>query len=74
MDVISTPITQRYWDVAGIRAQSLVVDRQGVRTPYSYQLWTIQPKSVCQSYGGNVEEFSRCTVVAESMFTEACAG
>ena len=51
-----------------------MVDRQGVRIPYSYQLWTIQPKSVCQSYGGNVEEFSRCTVVAESMFTEACAG
>lgn len=72
VDVISAPIAQRTTDVMGTRVQTLVVEHQGIRVPYSYQLWKIQPKSVCHGYAGHVEEFSRCTVAAKSMFTEAC--
>ncbi|MCB0253945.1 MAG: hypothetical protein KDI55_09465 [Anaerolineae bacterium] len=72
VDVISTPITQHYSDVAGLQVQTLVVEHQGVRVPYSYQLWKIQTQSVCQGQGATVDQFSRCTVAAKSMFTEAC--
>ena len=72
VDVISNPISQRFADVTGTQIQSDVVEHQGIQVPYSYQLWKIQPKSVCHSYGNNVEDFSRCTVAAKSMFTEAC--
>jgi hypothetical protein len=72
VDVISNPISQRFADVTGTQVQSHVVEHQGIPVPYSYQLWKIQPKSVCHSYGNNVEDFSRCTVAAKSMFTEAC--
>ena len=58
VDVISNPISQRFADVTGTQIQSVVVEHQGIQVPYSYQLWKIQPKSVCHSYGNNVEDFS----------------
>lgn len=73
VDVISAPIEQSVADVMGTRVQTLVVEHQGVQVPYSYQLWKIQPKSVCDRHIGSIEHFSRCSVAAKSLFTEACS-
>jgi len=72
LDVVSNQISDHLLDVTGARQQSVIVEHQGVRIPFSYQRWTIQPQSVCRNQGRNVEEFSRCTVAAKSMFSEAC--
>jgi hypothetical protein len=72
VDAISAPIEQSFTDVMGTQVQTLLVEHQGVRVPYSYQRWKIQHKSVCDRYADSIEDYSRCTVAAKSLFTDAC--
>jgi hypothetical protein len=72
VDVTSNSIMQTYADATGMQLQSLVVNHDGIPVPYSYQLWQIKPDSVCHSYRNTVQDYSRCTVAAKAMFTQAC--
>ena len=65
-------VTQRTLDVIGTEIQSRVVENGGIKVPYAYLLRNIQPKPVCARYSSNVDNHSRCTVAAKSLFTDTC--
>ncbi len=56
----------------GAGTQSVVVEHQGIRVPYSYQDWQVQYPSVCDGLRSYAVVFSRCTVAAQSLFNETC--
>jgi hypothetical protein len=72
LDAISSNVAQHTSDVLGTEIQAQVVEHQGVQVPYTYQLWKIQPKSVCESYRGNIDNYSHCTSAAKSLFADTC--
>lgn len=72
LELVSVGVTNKMTDIVGTQVQSVVVEHQHIKIPYSYQLWRIRPKSVCNTYNLNIEEFSRCTLAAKSLFKETC--
>lgn len=72
LELVSFNVTHKMTDLLGTEIQSVVVEHQNIQVPYSYQLWRIVPKSVCNTYNLNIEEFSRCTLAAKSLFNETC--
>jgi len=72
LELVSFGVTNEMTDLLGTEIQSVVVEHQSTKVPYSYQLWRIRPKSVCNTYNLNIEEFSRCTLAAKSLFNETC--
>lgn len=56
----------------GTELQSLVIQYQGVDVPFDYQLWQIQDSSVCHRYRGDINAFSKCTVLAKDLFQSLC--
>lgn len=73
LDLVSTRITSHMTDTLGTEIQSVVVQHQGIRIPYSYQVWQIRPKSVCSAYRQHAIQFSKCTLAAQSLFKDTCA-
>jgi len=72
LELVSVGVTNKMTDIVGTQMQSVVVEHQHIKIPYSYQLWRIRPKSVCNTYNLNIEEFSRCTLAAKSLFNDTC--
>jgi len=72
LELVSFGVTNKMTNLLGTEIQSVVVEHQSTKVPYSYQLWRIRPKSVCNTYNLNIEEFSRCTLAAKSLFNETC--
>ena len=72
LELVSAEATNNMTDIFGSEMQSAVVEHQNIKVPYSYQLWRIKPKSVCNSYSFNIEEYSRCTLAAKSLFNHSC--
>jgi hypothetical protein len=56
----------------GTDVTSVVVEYQGYQVPFSYQMWQLKPKSVCDTYRSDVAAFSGCTVAAKSLFGALC--
>ena len=73
LDLVSTRVTEHMTDTLGTEIQAVVVQHQGIRIPYSYQIWKIRPSSVCSSYRPNAIQFSKCTLAAQSLFQDTCA-
>lgn len=60
-------------DVMGLELQAKVVEYQGHKIDYQYQLWKIKPESVCSTKKNElVNEYSKCTTAAKTMFSETC--
>ena len=47
LELVSVGVTNKMTDIVGTQMQSVVVEHQHIKIPYSYQLWRIRPKSVC---------------------------
>ena len=73
IDLVSFRATKRMTDMLGTEVQTVVVEHQGIRIPYMYQIWKIKPKSVCSSYSQNISNYSKCTIAAQSLFKDTCA-
>ena len=73
LDLVSSRVTERMTDVLGTEMQAVVVEHQGVRVPYAYQVWRIRPQSVCSPYRRQIAQFSACTLAAHSLFQDTCA-
>ena len=72
LELVSFGATNKANDLIGTETQSIVVEHQKIKIPYSYQLWRIRPKSVCNSYNLHISEFSKCTLAAQSLFIQTC--
>lgn len=56
----------------GTQMQAVVVNYEGVKIPYQYQMWTVRQASVCQPYVASVAEYSRCSLAAAGLFNDLC--
>lgn len=65
-------VQQQVSDIYGTELKTLVVQYEGEQVPYSFQLWRIQPQSVCRPYEQDVRRFSQCTVKASALFHRLC--
>lgn len=72
MTSVAGAVTGQMNDAFGTQSQAIIVDYQGVRIGYQYQLWKVIEPSVCDDQRGNALEFSRCTLAAKALFNEAC--
>lgn len=73
LELVSSRVTERMTDVLGTEMQAVVVEHQGVRVPYAYQVWRIRPQSVCSPYRRQIAQFSACTLAAHALFQDICA-
>jgi hypothetical protein len=71
-DSLATPIHHKMTDMLGTEIQAQVVEYREVSLDYQYQLWRIRNESVCSGQKSNIGQFSRCTEIAKSFFTETC--
>ena len=72
IDAVSNNVYNRFTDMYGVDVQAQTVEYNNFRISYSYQLWRIQPKSVCSTYEGDLNTMSKCTISAKQMFNEMC--
>ncbi|MEC4726548.1 hypothetical protein HWQ46_13410 [Shewanella sp. D64] len=55
---------------ATVTTQNIVYNDTNIR--FQHQLWKIKPKSVCSDLEQQATQFSLCTQLAKTMFTELC--
>ena len=72
LELVSNTAKKSYSDVVGVQETSLVVSYNGISVPYKFQLWKIKDKSVCSTYSNNMAKYSKCTLMAKSLFTDTC--
>jgi iron uptake system EfeUOB component EfeO/EfeM len=72
VQAVSNNIADHYMDSvnATVTTQSLVYNETTIR--FQHQLWKIKPKSVCSDLEQQATQFSQCTQLAKTMFTELC--
>ncbi len=72
LDVVTNVTHQKVEEVMGLEQAAVIVEHQGVSVSYGYQMWRIQPQSVCQQAQANVAQFSKCTQAASDLFSAVC--
>lgn len=72
LDVVSNSVHERMTDRMNIEVQAKIVSYQDYQISYSYQLWRIQEKSVCETYSQDLNQKSFCSQAAKSMFRDMC--
>lgn len=59
VNALSAPLVGQINDVVGTQPQTMVVEHQGVKVGYTYQVWMIKEASVCEDRRSNLLEYSR---------------
>jgi len=73
LDAVSSQVYQHFSDVMGTEIQAMVVEHEGAKVSFQYQLWRIKEASVCGNLKDNaLAEFSKCTLAAKSLFEQSC--
>ena len=72
LDAVSNSVHDRLTDQFNTVEQAKVVKYDGFEIPYSYQIWKIKDKSVCETYSHNLNDKSLCSQAAKRMFREMC--
>ncbi|MFK5913626.1 MAG: hypothetical protein QM484_04555 [Woeseiaceae bacterium] len=72
LELVSNTAKKSYADVVGVNETSLVVNYNGIAVPYKFQLWKIKDKTVCSTYSNNIAKYSKCTLMAKSLFSDTC--
>lgn len=72
LEGVASPIQHEMTDALGTEIQAQVVEYRGVSLDYQYHLWRIRNNSVCTGKRSNFREYSQCTELAKSFFTETC--
>ncbi|MFP9132764.1 hypothetical protein ACLKZ7_07210 [Shewanella algae] len=72
LQAASNNITDHYMDSMNttVTTQNLVYHGTTIR--FQHQLWKIRPKSVCSDLEQQATQFSQCSQLAKTMFTELC--
>ena len=72
LDSIQNTVHARFTDLHGTEIQAVMIDYQGVKVPYQYQLWRVKDQSVCLPYKSQITQFSKCTLAAKALFGDLC--
>jgi hypothetical protein len=72
LDAVSNSVQLHMTDAMGTEVQAVIVEHHGIKVPYTYQLWRIKDASVCATFRNDIGAFSRCTLAAQSLFSDAC--
>lgn len=72
MDMVSNRAYQQMQDPLGTELQPVIVQHNGHRVSFHYRQWRIQEDSICTDYKQDPKGYSTCTVMAKSLFGEAC--
>ena len=72
LDAVQNTVHTQVTDVLGTEVNALVIDYQGVKVPFQYQIWRVKDKSVCASYQSKLTRYSQCTVKAKKLFEALC--
>lgn len=72
LDIVSNSVSEHTADILGTEIQSVIVEHEDVKVPYTYQMWRIKEPSVCASYKDDFNIYSNCTLTAKSLFSNVC--
>ena len=73
LDSVQSIVNARVTDTLGTEVKAVIIDYQGVRVPFQYQMWRVKDKSVCSRYQSDLTYYSHCTVTAKELFTKLCS-
>lgn len=73
MDAVQNTVHAQVTDTLGTEVKAVVIDYQGVKVPFQYQIWRVRDNSVCFSYQPDLIQYSQCTVKAKELFQTLCA-
>ena len=68
----TTNVKQNLLDIQGTEIKTEVIDYQGMKIPFQYQLWRIRNKSVCSNYSQSMKVYSQCSLKAKYLFNDIC--
>lgn len=72
LDSTSSAVNNHMQESLGTEVKTVVVDHSDQRISFQHQLWRIRDESVCADKRGDMAEFSKCTLAAKELFTDAC--
>lgn len=73
LGAVSSSIGDTLIDQLNQVEQSKVVQYEGFEISYSYQMWRIKDKTVCDNYSQNLSDKSYCAQAAKRMFRDMCS-
>jgi len=73
LDSVQSIVNARVTDTLGTEVKAVIINYQGVRVPFQYQMWRVKDKSVCSRYQSDLIYYSHCTVTAKELFTALCS-
>ena len=73
LDAVQSNVHTQLTDTLGTEVKAVVIDYQGVKVPFQYQIWRVRDNSVCSSYQSDLIQYSQCTVKAKELFQTLCA-
>ncbi|MCB1690984.1 MAG: hypothetical protein KDI33_20985 [Halioglobus sp.] len=56
----------------GTEIKAVVIEYEGTKIPFQYQMWRIREPSVCANLTQNTADYSQCTVKASELFNKLC--
>ena len=59
-------------DIYGAEIKTEIIEYDGTKVKFQYQLWKIKNKTVCSTYKQDMGEYSKCTVNALALFSSIC--
>ncbi|MCK9503699.1 MAG: hypothetical protein M0Q95_05900 [Porticoccaceae bacterium] len=72
INTVSSTMTNNVSEIYGTEMQSVATEYHGHQVTYSYQMWKIKPESVCRNQKSDINQYSKCTIEAKSLFDELC--
>ena len=72
LDAVQSRVHSQLTDTLGTEVKAVIIDYEGVKVPFQYQIWRVRDSSVCSSYQSDLIQYSQCTVKAKGLFQTLC--
>lgn len=72
LNAVHTATYDHLTESMGTQLQAVVIEYDGVKVPFQYQMWMVRDASVCQRYRNHVGDYSTCTQTASRLFNDLC--
>lgn len=72
ISTVTTNVHNNVSDIYGLKIKTEVIEYDGTKVKFQYQLWKIKPKTVCATYKQKMLDYSTCTVKAQKLFSAIC--
>lgn len=73
LNAVQTTTHNHFKEAIGTEVEAVVIEYEGTKIPFQYQMWRIREDSVCSQLQSRIGDYSQCSVKASRLFHELCA-